>query len=133
MGYTAAILANRTKWHSISSSYSNDTRIRHARSQLPAHLVTSRLRCRTGVSQKARVARRGRWEASFLFEFLGLDVLASLSQVVLINLVLASDNVIVIGLAAAAQPHARRRRVGYTNPADRRPTARGRDLLLWVC
>jgi len=62
-----------------------------------------------------------------LFEFLGLDVLASLSQVVLINLVLASDNVIVIGLAAAGQPHAQRRRVGYTNPADRRHTARGRD------
>jgi predicted tellurium resistance membrane protein TerC len=69
-----------------------------------------------------------------LFEFLGLDVLASLFQVVLINLVLASDNVIVIGLAAAAQPHARRRRVGYTNPADRRGLLlAGGILLLWVC
>jgi YjbE family integral membrane protein len=43
-----------------------------------------------------------------LFEFLGLDVLTGLFEVVLINLVLSGDNVIVIGLAAAGLPHAQR-------------------------
>jgi len=43
-----------------------------------------------------------------LFEFIDLDVLAGLFQVVLINLVLSGDNVIVIGLAAAGLPHAQR-------------------------
>jgi YjbE family integral membrane protein len=43
-----------------------------------------------------------------LFEFLGLDVLTSLFEVVLINLVLSADNVIVISLAAAGLPRAQR-------------------------
>ena len=43
-----------------------------------------------------------------MFEFIDLDVLAGLFQVVLINLVLSGDNVIVIGLAAAGLPHAQR-------------------------
>ncbi len=36
-----------------------------------------------------------------MFEFLGADVLTALFQVVLIDLALAGDNAIVIGLAAA--------------------------------
>jgi Integral membrane protein TerC family len=97
------------------------------------------------VPQKARVEKRGRWEPCSLFEFLGLDVLTGLFEVVLINLVLSGDNLIVISLAAAGLPHAQRskailigivaatafarsaRRLGYTNSADRRPAARGRD------
>jgi YjbE family integral membrane protein len=43
-----------------------------------------------------------------LFEFLGLDVLTGLFEVVLINLVLSGDNLIVIGLAATGLPHAQR-------------------------
>ena len=43
-----------------------------------------------------------------MIEFLGLDVLTSLFEVVLINLVLSGDNVIVIGLAAAGLPDAQR-------------------------
>jgi hypothetical protein len=43
-----------------------------------------------------------------LIEFLGLDVLTSLFEVVLTNLVLSGDNVIVIGLAAAGLPGAQR-------------------------
>jgi len=43
-----------------------------------------------------------------LFEFLDTDVLNVLLQVVLIDLVLAGDNAIVIGLAAAGLPHAQR-------------------------
>ena len=71
--------------------------------------------------------------------------LTALLQVVLIDLVLAGDNAMVIGLAAAGLPegatrqgdpdrHRRRddaahpvRRVDDANPADRRPPARGRD------
>jgi YjbE family integral membrane protein len=45
-----------------------------------------------------------------VFEFLGTDVLNVLLQVVLIDLVLAGDNAIVIGLAAAGLPHAQRSR-----------------------
>jgi predicted tellurium resistance membrane protein TerC len=45
-----------------------------------------------------------------LFEFLRLDVLTSLFEVVLINLVLSADNVIVISLAAAGLPGAQRAR-----------------------
>src|SRR4029077_8946491 len=43
-----------------------------------------------------------------MFEFLGTDVLTALFQVVLIDLVLAGDNAIVIGLAAAGLPQAQR-------------------------
>jgi YjbE family integral membrane protein len=43
-----------------------------------------------------------------VFEFLGTDVLTVLLQVVLIDLVLAGDNAIVIGLAAAGLPEAQR-------------------------
>jgi YjbE family integral membrane protein len=43
-----------------------------------------------------------------LFDFLSLDVLTRLFQVVLINLVLSGDNVIVISLAAAGLPQAQR-------------------------
>jgi YjbE family integral membrane protein len=43
-----------------------------------------------------------------VFEFLGTDVLSVLLQVVLIDLVLAGDNAIVIGLAAAGLPQAQR-------------------------
>ena len=43
-----------------------------------------------------------------MFEFLRMDVLTGLFQVVLINLVLSGDNVIVIGLAAAGLPQAQR-------------------------
>jgi YjbE family integral membrane protein len=43
-----------------------------------------------------------------LFEFLNIDVLTGLFQVVLINLVLSGDNVIVISLAAAGLPQAQR-------------------------
>ena len=43
-----------------------------------------------------------------MFEFLGTDVLIALLQVVLIDLVLAGDNAIVIGLAAAGLPEAQR-------------------------
>jgi YjbE family integral membrane protein len=41
-------------------------------------------------------------------EFVGIDVLAAFLQVVLIDLVLAGDNAIVIGLAAAGLPEAQR-------------------------
>ena len=62
MGCTAAILANRIKWHSISSSYSNDTRIR----QLGVNYRRTWLLAGCGVGleslKKPRVARRGRWE-----------------------------------------------------------------------
>jgi YjbE family integral membrane protein len=43
-----------------------------------------------------------------VFEFLGTDVLTALLQVILIDLVLAGDNAIVIGLAAAGLPEAQR-------------------------
>jgi YjbE family integral membrane protein len=43
-----------------------------------------------------------------VFEFLSTDVLNGLLQVVLIDLVLAGDNAIVIGLAAAGLPQAQR-------------------------
>jgi hypothetical protein len=43
-----------------------------------------------------------------VFEFLGTDAMAALLQVVLIDLVLAGDNAIVIGLAAAGLPEAQR-------------------------
>jgi YjbE family integral membrane protein len=43
-----------------------------------------------------------------VFEFLGPDILTALLQVVLIDLVLAGDNAIVIGLAAAGLPEAQR-------------------------
>ena len=43
-----------------------------------------------------------------MFEFLGTDVLTALLQVVLIDLVLAGDNAVVIGLAAAGLPEAQR-------------------------
>jgi YjbE family integral membrane protein len=43
-----------------------------------------------------------------VFEFLSTDVLNVLLQVVLIDLVLAGDNAIVIGLAAAGLPQAQR-------------------------
>ena len=43
-----------------------------------------------------------------MFEFLSTDVLNVLLQVVLIDLVLAGDNAIVIGLAAAGLPQAQR-------------------------
>jgi len=43
-----------------------------------------------------------------VFEFLSADVLTALLQVVLIDLVLAGDNAIVIGLAAAGLPEAQR-------------------------
>ena len=43
-----------------------------------------------------------------MFEFLGSGVTAALLQVVLIDLVLAGDNAIVIGLAAAGLPEAQR-------------------------
>ncbi len=43
-----------------------------------------------------------------MFEFLGTDVLTALLQVILIDLVLAGDNAIVIGLAAAGLPEAQR-------------------------
>jgi YjbE family integral membrane protein len=43
-----------------------------------------------------------------VFEFLGTEVLIALLQVVLIDLVLAGDNAIVIGLAAAGLPEAQR-------------------------
>src|SRR5262245_19916628 len=42
-----------------------------------------------------------------MFEF-GFDVLAALLQVVVIDLVLAGDNAVVIGLAAAGLPEAQR-------------------------
>jgi YjbE family integral membrane protein len=45
-----------------------------------------------------------------MFEFLGTGVTAALLQVVLIDLVLAGDNAIVIGLAAAGLPEAQRSR-----------------------
>jgi len=43
-----------------------------------------------------------------MFEFLGTGVAAALLQVVLIDLVLAGDNAIIIGLAAAGLPEAQR-------------------------
>jgi predicted tellurium resistance membrane protein TerC len=43
-----------------------------------------------------------------VFEFLDTDVLTALLQVVLIDLVLAGDNAIVIGLAATGLPEAQR-------------------------
>jgi len=43
-----------------------------------------------------------------VFEFLGTDALTALLKVVLIDLVLAGDNAIVIGLAAAGLPEAQR-------------------------
>jgi YjbE family integral membrane protein len=49
--------------------------------------------------------KKGAWP---VFEFLGTDALTVLLQVVLIDLVLAGDNAIVIGLAAAGLPEAQR-------------------------
>jgi YjbE family integral membrane protein len=43
-----------------------------------------------------------------VFEFLSADVLTALLQVILIDLVLAGDNAIVIGMAAAGLPEAQR-------------------------
>ncbi len=43
-----------------------------------------------------------------MFEFLSADVLTALLQVILIDLVLAGDNAIVIGLAAAGLPETQR-------------------------
>jgi YjbE family integral membrane protein len=43
-----------------------------------------------------------------MFEFLTADILTALFQVILIDLVLAGDNAIVIGLAAAGLPQAQR-------------------------
>lgn len=43
-----------------------------------------------------------------MFEFLGTEALTALLQVILIDLVLAGDNAIVIGLAAAGLPEAQR-------------------------
>jgi YjbE family integral membrane protein len=43
-----------------------------------------------------------------LFEFLNVEVLSGLFQVILINLVLSGDNAIVIGLAAAGLPQEQR-------------------------
>jgi YjbE family integral membrane protein len=45
-----------------------------------------------------------------VFEFLSTDILTVLFQVVLIDLALAGDNAIVIGLAAAGLPQAQQRR-----------------------
>ena len=52
-----------------------------------------------------------------MFEFLGTDALTVLLQVVLIDLVLAGDNAIVIGLAAAGLPEAQRGKGSLTEPA----------------
>ena len=52
-----------------------------------------------------------------MFEFLGTDALTVLLQVVLIDLVLAGDNAIVIGLAAAGLPEAQRGKDSLTEPA----------------
>jgi hypothetical protein len=52
-----------------------------------------------------------------VFEFLGTDALTVLLQVVLIDLVLAGDNAIVIGLAAAGLPEAQRGKDSLTEPA----------------
>ena len=41
-----------------------------------------------------------------MFEFLSTDVLTTLFEIVLINLMLSGDNAIVIGLAAAGLPQA---------------------------
>ena len=46
-----------------------------------------------------------------MFEFLSAEVLTTFFQVVMIDLVLAGDNAIVIGLAAAGLPQAQRARV----------------------
>ena len=46
-----------------------------------------------------------------MFEFLTADALSALIQVIVIDLVLAGDNAIVIGLAAAGLPHDQRVRV----------------------
>ena len=43
-----------------------------------------------------------------MFEFFTLDVFAAFLQVVLIDLVLAGDNAVVIGLAAAGLPEGQR-------------------------
>src|SRR3569623_777725 len=46
--------------------------------------------------------------ARLMFDFITPDVLTALFQVILIDLVLAGDNAIVIGLAAAGLPKAQR-------------------------
>src|SRR3569623_18162 len=46
--------------------------------------------------------------ARLMFDFITPDVLTALIQVILIDLVLAGDNAIVIGLAAAGLPKAQR-------------------------
>ena len=61
-GCTAAIFSEPDQLALHSSSYSNGPRMRHGgvnhrRAWLPAGC-----QCRTGVSQKARVETRGRWE-----------------------------------------------------------------------
>ena len=43
-----------------------------------------------------------------MFDFLTADILSALFQVILIDLVLAGDNAVVIGLAAAGLPHGQR-------------------------
>jgi YjbE family integral membrane protein len=59
------------------------------------------------ASKEGPFSRQG-WERDPVFEFLGTDVLTALLQVVLIDLVLAGDNAIIIGLAAAGLPEAQR-------------------------
>ena len=76
------------------------------------------------------------------------DALTALFQIIMIDLVLAGDNAIVIGLAAAGLPAAQRNKAiligigaatllrvvlathNHTTPADRRAVARGRHLTL---
>src|SRR4029077_460476 len=67
----------------------------------------------TGAFAKKLASKEGpfsrqEWEREPVFEFLGTDVLIAFLQVVLIDLVLAGDNAIVIGLAAAGLPEAQR-------------------------
>ena len=49
-------------------------------------------------------------ERPVMTDFIGADALTALLQVVLIDLVLAGDNAVVIGLAAAGLPAEQRRR-----------------------
>src|ERR1700716_299858 len=64
------------------------------------------------------------------------EALAALLQVVMIDLVLAGDNAIVIGLAAAGLPQQHRTRailVGILAATLLRILFAGGILLLWVC
>ena len=56
-----------------------------------------------------------------MLEYITADALAALAKVIMIDLVLAGDNAIVIGLAAAGLPQEQRARAIRTRERRRQP------------